>query len=214
MSSTRRVVMLRLTIIVAATKSYGIGLNGTLPWRLPREMKHFAHATTNASEGMVNVVIMGRNTWESIPSKYRPLARRMNIILSRNERYPIELSQNAHLRTTLASALEQLQSSDDEAKPLYRAFIIGGAALYSEALALPISSPAFVDRILLTRIISPDFENCDTFMPDFIKDKDSAPSWERASHVEFEDWVGSVVPEGIQEENGVQYEFQMWRRNL
>lgn len=31
-----------LTAIVAATKSNGIGLNGSLPWRLPGEMKYFA----------------------------------------------------------------------------------------------------------------------------------------------------------------------------
>ena len=31
-----------ITAIVAATKSNGIGMNGTLPWRLPGEMKYFA----------------------------------------------------------------------------------------------------------------------------------------------------------------------------
>jgi dihydrofolate reductase len=31
-----------LTAIVAATTKNGIGLNGTLPWRLPGEMKYFA----------------------------------------------------------------------------------------------------------------------------------------------------------------------------
>lgn len=31
-----------LTLIVAATASNGIGLNGGLPWRLPEEMKYFA----------------------------------------------------------------------------------------------------------------------------------------------------------------------------
>lgn len=31
-----------LTIIVAATVNNGVGLNGTLPWRIPSEMKYFA----------------------------------------------------------------------------------------------------------------------------------------------------------------------------
>lgn len=30
-----------------------------------------------------NVVIMGRRTWECIPKKYRPLAGRINIVLTR-----------------------------------------------------------------------------------------------------------------------------------
>ena len=33
--------------------------------------------------GKENAVIMGRNTWESIPEKYRPLSKRLNILLSR-----------------------------------------------------------------------------------------------------------------------------------
>lgn len=36
-----------LTAVVAATKSNGIGLNGTLPWRLPNEMKYFARGAFN-----------------------------------------------------------------------------------------------------------------------------------------------------------------------
>ena len=42
--------------------------------------------------GKENAVIMGRNTWESIPEKYRPLSKRLNILLSRKltQRYPSE----------------------------------------------------------------------------------------------------------------------------
>lgn len=41
--------------------------------------------------GKQNAVIMGRNTWESIPAKYRPLPHRLNIILSRKLRYLIRV---------------------------------------------------------------------------------------------------------------------------
>ena len=81
--------MSRLTIIVAATKANGIGINGSLPWRLPKEMKYFAQVTSNAVDGRRNAVIMGRNTWESIPKKHRPLSNRYNIILSRNANYDL-----------------------------------------------------------------------------------------------------------------------------
>ena len=81
--------MSRLTIIVAATKANGIGINNSLPWRLPKESKYFAQATSYAAGGQQNAVIMGRNTWESIPKKHRPLSNRYNIILSRNSSYDL-----------------------------------------------------------------------------------------------------------------------------
>jgi dihydrofolate reductase len=96
-------------------------------------------------------------------------------------------------------------------------FIIGGTSLYSESLALSEhSSSAVVDRILLTRILSPDFA-CDVFMPDClgeVKEGGGKQTWNRASHEELEGWLGFGVPEGQQEENGVKYEFQMWLRDL
>ena len=102
----------------------------------------------------------------------------------------------------------------------HRSFVIGGASLYSEVLALsPTSraiSPALLDRILLTRIISPAFEQCDVFMPDFLGDQSQkeGSAWLKASHAELQAWTEFEVPEGVQEENGVQYEFQMWVRQV
>ena len=81
--------MSRLTIIIAATKANGIGVNNNLPWRIPKEMKYFAQVTSNAADGQQNAVIMGRKTWESIPKKHRPLSNRFNIVLSRNPNHDL-----------------------------------------------------------------------------------------------------------------------------
>ncbi|KAF8168122.1 dihydrofolate reductase-like domain-containing protein [Crassisporium funariophilum] len=210
--------MSRLTIIVAATKANGIGVKATLPWRLPKEMKYFAQVTTRAPEGGQNAVIMGRNTWESIPKKHRPLSKRLNIVISRNSNYDLDASPDSPvvLKNDLKTALALLDDSKatHDATTLHRGFIIGGASLYSETLALPISpAEPYVDRILLTRILSPDFNECDVFMPDFLeKDGKKTEEWTRSSHAALREWVGFEVPEGEQEENGVKYEFQMWVR--
>lgn len=37
---------LELTLIVAATRSMGIGAGGGMPWKLRNEMKYFARVTT------------------------------------------------------------------------------------------------------------------------------------------------------------------------
>ncbi|KAF7436791.1 dihydrofolate reductase [Pleurotus ostreatus] len=200
--------MSRLTLIVAATKNNGIGYKGRLPWRLPKEMAYFSRVTTHAPDGRVNAVIMGRNTWESIPSKFRPLPKRTNYVISNNGEY--SLNAPATLRNDLETALGEAATSEEH----HRVFVIGGVTLYTQCLALPSSSPTFVDRILLTRVFSPAFEECDTFMPDILseKEQEGKERWEQTSHAELSSWAGFDVPEGIQSENGVEYEFQMWIR--
>jgi dihydrofolate reductase len=39
--------------------------------------------TTGESLERTNAVIMGRKTWESIPSKFRPLKGRRNLVVTR-----------------------------------------------------------------------------------------------------------------------------------
>jgi hypothetical protein len=73
-------------IVVAATKSGGIGLKGVMPWSLPADMEYFRQltsTTTDANSGRLNAVVMGRKTWDSIPQKFRPLKNRVNIVISR-----------------------------------------------------------------------------------------------------------------------------------
>jgi dihydrofolate reductase len=177
-------------------------------------MKYFAKATSNAPEGRQNIVIMGRNTWESIPKKFRPLTKRVNVVISKNQNYDLGTADGSVLlKDNLRSALSVLDSNSTS---LNRGFIIGGATLYAESLARPLSSTEpSVDRVLLTRILSPDFKECDVFMPDFLKeDPTTETQWARSSHAALQEWVGFKVPEGEQEENGVKYEFQMWVRGV
>jgi dihydrofolate reductase len=112
----------------------------------------------------------------------------------------------AYLSQNLDSAIKLLETHET---PLHRHFIIGGASIYANALALEPTQQNYVDRIILTRILSPDFEECDVFMPDFVGEE---REWTRAGHADLREWVGFEVPEGEQEENGVKYEFQMWIR--
>lgn len=116
------------------------------------------------------------------------------------------------MHSDLKSAIAQLNTQTSDTKAIYRTFVIGGASLYTETLALqPSSMEGFVDRVLLTRILSPAFDECDVFMPDFLG-KGNDGVWTRASHNALSEWVGLEVPEGVQQEKGVDYEFQMWVR--
>ncbi|MGY8927632.1 MAG: dihydrofolate reductase, partial [Flavobacteriales bacterium] len=75
---------MKCVLIVAMDKARGIGRNNDLMWHLPNDMKFFKETTVG------HAVVMGRKNFESIPEKYRPLANRENIILTRNKAFLAE----------------------------------------------------------------------------------------------------------------------------
>lgn len=108
-------------IIVAYSEPEGgIGYEGALPWHIPADFQHFKRHT----EG--NVVIMGRNTWNSIPC--RPLRNRINIVVTHKEKMDTP-EQPHHVAACLGDALAcayQYQGTST--------FVIGGQRLYEEAI--------------------------------------------------------------------------------
>jgi dihydrofolate reductase len=70
-----------INIIVATSTNYGIGFENKMCWHIPNELKHFKNITTTVDDiNKKNCVIMGKNTWYSLPK--RPLVNRINIIIS------------------------------------------------------------------------------------------------------------------------------------
>ena len=127
-------------VVVAVCKtSRGIGLDGQLPWRLRADMQYFKQLTRSTSDPCKrNAVIMGRKTWQSIPSKFRPLDDRVNVVLSRNPaaRAELELPSNVLVAESLEAALEMLGEETEAGSDVEDVYVIGGASVYSEALAM------------------------------------------------------------------------------
>ena len=117
----------------------GIGFQGTLPWNVPGlndkykpamlvDLKHFKELTWGGT------VIMGRKTWESLPSSYKPLPGRDNIVISRSEqwckdeklKYP---GDNASFVQSFEKALAKFTNL-----PTY---VIGGSSIYEHAINHP-----------------------------------------------------------------------------
>lgn len=96
---------------------------------------------------------MGRNTWQSLPEAYRPLRERINIVLTTNDSY--FLPQGVLRAHNLAQALQIIISHD-----CARIFIIGGAAVYKEAITIEV-----FDTLYITEIEG--IYDCDTFFPDY-----------------------------------------------
>lgn len=128
-----------LSIIVAIAHHRVIGSNNTLPWHLPEDLKRFRALTTG------HHIIMGRKTYESLN---RLLPGRTTVIVTRNPAYKVEGALIAH---SLQQAIS-LCGDDNEV------FLIGGAELYRDGLAL-------AHKLYLTEI---DAEYAgDAFLPDF-----------------------------------------------
>ena len=143
--------------MVAADAARGIGKANGLPWKLPTEMAYFKRVTSEAEPGRQNAVVMGRKTYESIPSKFRPLKDRLNVVLSRAQTQPGE--SGARACPSLEHALTMLEQEPN----LDQVFVIGGGSLYEEALRHPQCARVYITRV--HRV----FE-CDTFLSEFEQD--------------------------------------------
>ena len=112
-----RGVTMQVSIIVARARNGVIGREGALPWRLPADLRHFRETT------MGKPVIMGRRTWESIG---RPLPGRRNIVVTRQSNYH---AVGAEIASSWDAALALAGDAPE-------VMVIGGAALYREALPI------------------------------------------------------------------------------
>ena len=130
----------KFSVVVAMHKSsHGIGQGGQLPWKLRADMLYFKQLTRSTRDATKrNAVIMGRKTWQSIPPKLRPLDDRVNIVLSRNPRAvkDLELPSNVVIAASLERALELLDERTELGRTVEGVYVIGGASVYAEALAL------------------------------------------------------------------------------
>lgn len=115
-----------ISIIVAMAENRVIGNDNSLPWHLPADLKHFKALTVGKP------IIMGRNTWESLPGR---LPDRLHIVITANPDYVADGCVVVH-------SLEQaLVAAGDVPEVM----IIGGAMLYAQALPL-------ADRLYLTLV--------------------------------------------------------------
>jgi len=130
-----------ITAIVAVADNNLIGSNNDLPWpRISEDMNWFKSLTTG------NVVVMGRNTWESL-GDYKPLPNRINVVVSSDEADGADL-------TITENTLVNIKNLETE-YPEKEIFIIGGARLYE-------TTESIIDKVQMTRIRN--YYEGDTFL--------------------------------------------------
>ncbi len=133
---------MKLNLIFAKSRNNVIGKDGTMPWHLPEDLAHLKRMTLGCP------VIMGRKTWDSLPTRFRPLPGRSNVVVSRQADWS---APGAQCASNLPAALALCASSE-------LVWIIGGAQLYAQAMPL-------ADTAVVTEIDA-DFDG-DTYAPQF-----------------------------------------------
>jgi dihydrofolate reductase len=154
---------MQLNLIYARARNGVIGKDGILPWHLPEDLAHFKRLTLGCP------IIMGRKTWDSIPSKFRPLPGRTNVVITHQTDWRADGAMTADSLPEALLICEHmsviLENNPDQV------WVIGGAQIYEQALP-------FAKRVVVTEIDA-DFEG-DAFAPKLDQDWRET---EREAHV-------------------------------
>jgi|FLYM01.1.fsa_nt_gi dihydrofolate reductase len=139
---------MKLAHIVAASENNVIGVNNTLPWDIPEDMKFFRDKTKGKA------LIMGRKTFESVG---HPLPKRLNVVITRQPGF-----SSPHENVVVVPDLQSAIKHCEKVQHIYgdEVFIIGGGEIFKQSLPI-------VDVIYLTRIHQ-KFDG-DIFYPDIPK---------------------------------------------
>lgn len=155
-------IKMKFSLIAACLDhNMGIGYEGKLQWHIPEDLQYFYETTVE------HIVVMGNNTWKSIPDEYKPLRDRFNIILSHNLEDKTSILHRNILFVnnfdSLFNAVQMIQNTYDKYKNK-EIFIIGGEQIYKKAM-----NYSECNKIYLTRIYDLKVD-CDTFFPNITKE--------------------------------------------
>lgn len=146
----------KLVMIACVNSARAIGKNNELLYLTKKDMAFFKQTTTNG------IVIMGRNTYCSIPEKHRPLENRINIVLSQQPDTVVEPRINDMPEKSRPLIRNDIGAAIREAKSLAvlneldTVFVMGGAEIYHYCMS-------HADSLLLTEVL--DDAQGDSYFP-------------------------------------------------
>lgn len=125
---------MKFSIIVAVNDQNLIGIKEygkhSLPWPIiTGDMKFFKDTTTVAPTGKINAMVVGYNTWNTLPKYYKSNANRINIIVCRNA-----IQQPGTLNEIYAESFEDALFKCEQISNINKVYVIGGSYIYHLAL--------------------------------------------------------------------------------
>lgn len=156
-----------------------IGYKNQLLYHIKEDMARFRKLTTG------HTIIMGRNTYESLPTGALP--HRHNVVISRTISSLPDCEVYSTIEEALAACTSSPAATSDEAKPQEEeVFIIGGDSIYRQLLPL-------ANRLYLT-IVDTISAQADTFFPE----------------IDMQDW--QEIEKEMRNENGIPFTFLTLQR--
>lgn len=148
-----------IIIIVACDIKNGIAKDGNIPWFYKKDLDHFRKTTTQCEESKINAVIMGKNSWKTIPEKYRGLSNRFNVVVSTTMTDEELITDNktntpAIVARSFDDALDFCEHTDN----ISNIFICGGERIYQEAIRNKVITESYIT------LINKDYQ-CTSFFP-------------------------------------------------
>lgn len=128
-----------VNLIFAQSRNRFIGKNNELLFSIPEDMARFKELTKNS------IVIMGRNTWDSLPKKFRPLPGRLNVIITSRSQEVLEGYETLVNVRTYPNLKEAINLFKDDGRDVW---LIGGERIYAEGIQ-------YADKIFQT-VVSVD----------------------------------------------------------
>lgn len=132
---------MKINLIYAKSQNNVIGDNGKLPWHIPEDLAYFNTMTRGAP------VIMGSRTWQSLPSRFKPLPGRFNAVLTTNP----SLAPEIIARDTVVFCdqewvrIENVIRYFKDTRRHQQIWVIGGSSIYKQAL--PYAHHAYVTEV-------------------------------------------------------------------
>lgn len=156
------------TIIVGYRGSdRAIGKNGKLPWKIPKDMSFFYKLTRTTENDKKNIVIMGKNTFQSL--NCNPLPGRINIVCTSMDMIDMP-DLNIYFVKSLDEALLKFKNDEN----INKIFVIGGEQLYRHAI-LHDSCHEIIANEFYPCARKPSFNIdsivCDAFFPEIDENK-------------------------------------------
>jgi dihydrofolate reductase / thymidylate synthase len=119
---------MKYTIVVGYEEHGLIGIDNRLLIECKDDLRRFYNITTDCyPEGDKNILIMGYNTWRSIPDNVRPFKNRISIVVTNAHSQEITDSDILHATNSLEGAFVLAESLGNG-----RIFVIGGNSLFQE----------------------------------------------------------------------------------